>query len=349
MTLSLPLSKKVATCSFMTSRIVPVFGVGDAHPLLLVVAGGGDEGELFGVGGPLDVVPAAAAFAADVVAESGAVLVGRHFEADDLDRVEIEDHALDHGDVFVAGQGVLEGGEGGMAGGDVGEVHLAGLALVLLEGGDAFGVGRPDEDGIVGVGPAGVVGGVAEVLDAVPGELGLLAGGEVADPEIPIAEEGGFLAVRRDVDTGGAVGGAVATPAGGGLLWPDDAAGARAGEVAENLLAQAGELYGCVVVGELEVGDGQLVGIEGDAAGQRLQRRGELDLVEGGRLGAFSGIDEDEAGAAGAVVAIPEAAVGQPGGILYGVQDERVHVVRHKFLGLGVVLVGVDAGGLRER
>ncbi len=58
------------------------FGVGHAEPLLLVVARGGDEGEVRGVVAPLHVVPAAAAAAADVVADGGAVLVRRHLEAD---------------------------------------------------------------------------------------------------------------------------------------------------------------------------------------------------------------------------------------------------------------------------
>ena len=86
-----------------------------------------------------------------------------------------------------------------MAVGDGHEVHLAVFALVLLEGGDLFGVGRPDEDGVVAHLPSGVVGGVAEVLDAVGGELGLFAGGDVAYPEVVVADERGLGLVGRDV------------------------------------------------------------------------------------------------------------------------------------------------------
>jgi hypothetical protein len=83
-------------------------GVGDAEPLLLVVARGGDEGEMLGVGTPLDVVPGVA-FAGDVVADGAAVLVGRHLEARCLLCVDVDDHALDHGDVFVADEWILPG------------------------------------------------------------------------------------------------------------------------------------------------------------------------------------------------------------------------------------------------
>src|SRR5690606_15492668 len=48
----------------------------------------------------------------------------------------------------------------------------------------------------VAVGPAGVVGGVAVVGAAVGGEPGFLAGGDVAHPQVPVADEGLGLAVR---------------------------------------------------------------------------------------------------------------------------------------------------------
>ncbi len=86
-----------------------------------------------------------------------------------------------------------------MAVGDGNEVHLAIFALVLLEGCDLFGVGRPDEDGIVAHLPSGVVGRVAEVLDAVGGELRLFAGGDIANPEVVVADEGGLGLVGGDV------------------------------------------------------------------------------------------------------------------------------------------------------
>ena len=82
---------------------------------------------------------------------------------------------------------------------DVGvdQVHVAGLALVLLEGGDRFESGDQFSDRVVGVLPAGVVGGVAEILHAVGGQLGFLAGGDIAHPQVPVADEGFGLSVRR--------------------------------------------------------------------------------------------------------------------------------------------------------
>ena len=79
------------------------------------------------------------------------------------------------------------------------EVHVADLALVLLVGGDLLRVGRPEDDGAVARRPAGVVGGVAEVLHAVGRERVLLPRRDVADPEVPVPDEHGALAVgRRD-------------------------------------------------------------------------------------------------------------------------------------------------------
>src|SRR5271163_982951 len=72
-------------------------GVGDSQLLVLVVARGGDEGELRCVGTPFNVGPFAAA-AGDVVTKSGAVLVGRKLQANYFGTVEIDDHALDGGD-----------------------------------------------------------------------------------------------------------------------------------------------------------------------------------------------------------------------------------------------------------
>ena len=47
------------------------------------------------------------------------------------------------------------------------QIHLADAALVLLKGRDLFRIGRPEQDRPVAVRPAGVVGGVAEILHAV--------------------------------------------------------------------------------------------------------------------------------------------------------------------------------------
>src|SRR5262249_39346140 len=68
---------------------------------------------------------------------------------------------------------------------------------ILLERGDLLRVGRPDEDCTIALGPAGVVGGVAEVLYAVGRERRLLAARDVAHVEIPVANERRALAVGR--------------------------------------------------------------------------------------------------------------------------------------------------------
>src|SRR5207245_8135477 len=70
-------------------------------------------------------------------------------------------------------------------------------ALVLLERRDLLRVGGPEEDRAVTVGPSGVVGGVAEVLDPVGGELGLLPRRQIADPQVVTANEGRQLPVGR--------------------------------------------------------------------------------------------------------------------------------------------------------
>src|SRR5580704_6159756 len=144
---------------------------------------------------PLDVGPLAAA-AGDVIAESGAVLIGRKLQANYFGTVEIDDHALDGGDDFVGGKRILPGFELWMADFCFDKVHFSGAALVLLEGGNFFRVGRPQQYGAIAVNPAGVVGGVAEIFYAVGGELRFLVAGEVADPKIPIANEGGAFPVR---------------------------------------------------------------------------------------------------------------------------------------------------------
>src|SRR5262245_24393177 len=84
-----------------------------------------------------------------------------------------------------------------MANFGIDQVHLADLTLVLLEGRDLLRVGRPHEDRTVAAGPAGVVGGVAEILDAVGGQRRLAAGRSVAHPEIPVADERYALPVWR--------------------------------------------------------------------------------------------------------------------------------------------------------
>src|SRR6266567_1622211 len=69
------------------------------------------------------------------------------------------------------------------------EVHLADAALVLLKGRDLPRIGRPEDDGAVAPAPAGIVRGIAEVLDTVLGDLRFIAGGGVAAPEVEIPDD----------------------------------------------------------------------------------------------------------------------------------------------------------------
>ncbi len=141
-------------------------GIGDAQRGDFVIARSGDEGQPRALLVPLHVAPFAAA-AGEVIAECGAVLVGRHLEAHDAGAIEIDGDSLDGGHDRVAGQRVFPGLQGGMAYLGLHEEHFTHAALVLLKGGDAFGIGRPLEDGPVAGGPPGVVGGVSKILDAV--------------------------------------------------------------------------------------------------------------------------------------------------------------------------------------
>ncbi len=162
------------------------------------------------------------------------------------------------------------------------EVHVAVVALILLEGGDLFGIGGPEDDGAVAVDPSGVVGGVAKIFYAVVGELGFLAGGEVADPEVPVANEDGAVAVGRGCGVLQGVGGV-------GVLRRAGCAGA----VAEIVLACDGDDDGVAIGGEFDGEKRQRVRIEG-VAGERTERGCEFGVIEGGLLGAGGGVDEHE-------------------------------------------------------
>lgn len=329
--------------------------IGDTEGFVFVVTGGGDEGEGFRVGRPLDVVPAART--THIVAECRPVLVGRHFETNDVAGGDIDDHSLNRGDVPVADEGVAPGFERGVADGDGDHVHHAGVALVLLEGGDVAGIGRPNEDGVVGVGPAGVVGGVAEVGDAVMGELGFGAGVDVAEPEIPIAEEGGAGAVRGgDGGGAGAAGSGLIFCVGDGGAGGGSGASGGSGDGAAKLFTGDSEGEGAGVAGGVEIGE--LEGIEMEVGGDG-GRRGvgdggedgfrEGSVVEGGGDGLRGGIDENEGSAAGVSIAVPEAIAGEEGGAGDGVGDERIDHVGEAALGEAVIGIGEGAaGGLRD-
>src|SRR5438874_2075462 len=77
------------------------------------------------------------------------------------------------------------------------QVHLSHVALVLLEGGDFLGIRRPQQNGIVALGPAGIVQRIGVVPDAVRRELCLFAAGHVAHPQVVFPNKGELLTVGR--------------------------------------------------------------------------------------------------------------------------------------------------------
>ncbi len=170
-------------------------GVRHAQLLAPVIARGRDERDRRSVGAPLHVGPLAAA--RDVVAERRSVLVGRHLEPDDLSGIDLDADALNHRDRVVARQRILPRLQRRMPGVRVDEVHLADASLILLERRDLLRVRRPDEDRPIAARPSGVVRRVAEILHAVRGHGRLPAARDVAQPQIPIADERGALAVGR--------------------------------------------------------------------------------------------------------------------------------------------------------
>src|SRR5437868_15209777 len=101
------------------------------------------------------------------------MLVRRHLESNHarLISANVDDHALNRWNDAVARKRIFPGTQLGMADARIDQVHLTDVALILLERGDLFRVGRPYENGTVAGRPARVVGRVAEVLDAVLGQL----------------------------------------------------------------------------------------------------------------------------------------------------------------------------------
>jgi hypothetical protein len=247
---------------------------------------------------PFDVGPLAAA-AGDVIAERRAVLIGRKLQANDLGAVEIDNHALDGGDHFIAGKRILPGFELGMPDLGLDQIHFSGAALVLLEGGNLFRIGRPQKDGAIAVNPAGVVRGVAEIFHAVGSQLRFLVAGDVAQPKIPVANEGGALAVGRLRF--------VARSCRRFARFALDCAAVDL-QVAFPVLSAQGERDRLLIRGKLEGHEGQV---------RRFvcfsccggERGGEFGVVECRLMRAARGVKEDELDSIRAGVAIPETIV----------------------------------------
>src|SRR3954470_17668683 len=155
-----------------------------------MVARGRDESKMCRVRAPLNVGPFAAP-AGDVVAEGGAMLVRRKLKSNNAFVVDIDNHPLDGRHSLVASQGIFPRFEFRVP--DVGayQVHLADAALVLLKRRDLFRIRRPDEDRAVAPNPAGVIGGVTEILDTVHGQLCFGICYRIANPKIVVAYESG--------------------------------------------------------------------------------------------------------------------------------------------------------------
>jgi len=316
-----------------------------------VVARGGNEGQRRSIRLPLPIADA------HVVAEHRPVVVRRHLEADHLRRVHVDDDPVEHRHHLVAGQGELGNAQrrvGHRVHGRVDQIHLAHLALVLLVGGDLLRVGRPEDDGAVAAGPAGVVGGVAEVLLAVGGQLTLAARGHLAHPEVPVANERRQLAVGRGHrDVHGAATPAATPAAGAAASARGGAPGCRArvrtghaGRVAGPPAAVVVEGHLCRVGGQLDRLEGQRVGRVGSAS--RLRERCSQPRVVEGLLPRLRGRrDEDELVAVHHLVAVPEAIVRQPVRDDIAADDQRREGRRQEPLGALVVHGGDTTRGVR--
>ncbi len=257
------------------------------------------------------------------------MLVLAHLEARHLDRIDVDDHSFDHRDLLITGQRVLPGFQRRMPGNGVDQVHLAGLALILLEGGDPLRIGRPLEHGAIAHRPAGVIGGVAVILDAVGRQLLVLAGRSIADPQVVIADKRGQLAIGRQL--------AVRHRRG-----PIDRGALRALHVAGPLLQVTVEREGLEVGGDRDLGEGEARHRHGFAHRCR-QRRRHRCVIECRRLAGLGRVDEDELGTVHALVAIPEPIAGKPVGLHRAVRDQRVGVVAQELFRAHVVVHG-DGG-----
>jgi len=79
----------------------------------------------------------------------------------------VHDDPVKRGKRLIPGQWIFPRLKFRMANTRVDQIHLADVAFVLLKRGDLPGIRRPSHDWTVAPCPAGVVGGVAEILDAV--------------------------------------------------------------------------------------------------------------------------------------------------------------------------------------
>ena len=171
-------------------------GIRDTELRAFVIAGSGNERELYAVPAPFGIGKLAIA-ALDVITYGRTVSVRRHLQTSDAGAIDINDDPFDHEDLVVSRQGVLPGFELWMPHSGIHQIHLAGAAAVVLKRCDLFRIGGPEQNRPIALDPTGIVGGVAEVLDATGCELRLLPAGDLPNPEVVVADECRTLAIRR--------------------------------------------------------------------------------------------------------------------------------------------------------
>ncbi len=169
-------------------------GVGDAEPRLLVVARRRHERHMRRVGIPLHVEERAAI--GHVVADRRAVLVRRHPQPHHARGFDLDHDAMDTEDHAVFRQRVPPLLELRCADLRAHEIHPAHAAAVMLEGRDLPGVRRPQQHRAVTPRPAGVVGRIAEILDAVGRERAVLVGRQIPHPQVVVPDVRRVPAIR---------------------------------------------------------------------------------------------------------------------------------------------------------
>ena len=164
-----------------------------------MIASGGHEGQLLAVRTPLHIEESATG-TGDVIGGGRAVCIGLHVQPYQAWlRFEMNHQPLDHEDVFITKQWILPGIQlrmphlGGI------QIHVPDFATVVTEGGYLAGIWRPQQNRTIPAYPAGVIGCVTIVLDAIESELGTLTGFCVANPEVVIFDIGRLQAVGRQV------------------------------------------------------------------------------------------------------------------------------------------------------
>src|SRR5580704_13957517 len=96
--------------------------------------------------------------------------IGRYLQRHDCASGYVDDDSAQRCDDRVPGHRVLPSLELWVARLRPDQICLTDIALILLEGCDPARVGRPENDGVMGVLPSGVVSGVAEISRPVGSE-----------------------------------------------------------------------------------------------------------------------------------------------------------------------------------